>query len=132
MTTMWMLVLLTVIAVSAVSVAVIFFWLSQSLIKSNESLRTVVGEIDVSVQRTIDEVGGITKRVAMQMDRVDEIVENVEHITADARSSMHMVDQTVFPALSTLKATLAGVRRGLEVWRETGEKNKDESAAAGE
>ena len=122
-----LVILVAIIAASGVCVAVTFVWLANSLVRGVGSIRNLIEEVDHNVQGTvvslraaIDDINVITRRANAQMDRVEKIVENVEQVTIDARSSMHLVDETVYPALSNVKAALSGIRKGMEVWRETG------------
>jgi len=114
-----------VVAVASVVVAYFFSMIAKALIANTESIRLLTGNLDkrlnevsASVQKTLNEVNAITERVNGQMDRIENIVGNIEETTQDARTSMRMVNATVTPTLGNLHAIAGGLRKGLDTWRE--------------
>lgn len=118
---------LIVIALSSIGIAVIFSFLARALMANTEAIQKLVDHLDArldtalqSVQKSIEDVNGITQRVNMQMDRVEAIVQNIEHTTKDARTSVHMVNATVVPMLANMHGIMGGVRKGIDTWNKTG------------
>ena len=118
---------LIVIAISSIGIAVVFSFLARALIANTEAIQKLVDHLDTrldtalqSVQKSIDDVNGITQRVNMQMDRVESIVQNIEHTTKDARTSVHMVNATVVPVLANMHGIMGGIRKGIDTWNKTG------------
>lgn len=123
---------IVIIAAASVVVAAMFMRISKALMANAESIRLLAehidartGELMISARKSIEDVNAITERVGQQMDRVETIVGNIEHVSTDARSSMHMVDATVVPMLGNLHGLLGGLRKGVDTWNEQGAK-KDE------
>jgi uncharacterized protein YoxC len=118
---------LVVIAFSSIGIAVIFSFLARALMANTEAIQKLVDHLDArldtalqSVQKSIEDVNGITQRVNMQMDRVESIVQNIESTTKDARTSVHMVNQTVVPMLANMHGIMGGIRKGIDTWNSTG------------
>ena len=118
---------LCVIALSSIAVAIVFMFLVKALIANTESLKMLIDHLDGrldtamdSVQQSINDVNKITERVNDQMDRVENIVQNVQHTTKDARTSVHMVNATVVPMLANMHGIMGGIKKGVDVWRESG------------
>lgn len=123
---------ISVIAIASVAVTVIFAYIAKALVANTESIKLLVDHLDArtgpmleSALKAIDDVKEITERVNGQMDRVENIVGNIEQATHDARSSMKMVDATVVPALSNLHSIVGGIKKGLDAYREQGTKNDE-------
>ena len=121
-------VLLAIIALSFLFIAFTFYWIAKALIYSTNSIRNLIDVLDVRLKKnmndlnhSISDINEITQRVNGHMDRVDVIVENIAHVTNDARTSMHLVESTVVPVFSNLYALIAGVRKGIEVWKGAGD-----------
>ncbi len=120
-------VALVVIALAGVTVSLTLYWLAKSLISSSVSLKKLIETVDYNVhstvdmlQKSIDDINLMTKRIGDNMDKLDSIVENVESISSDVRSSMNMIDKTVVPTLSNLHSISAGARKAIETWNEYG------------
>lgn len=120
-------VALVIMAVSSVAVTVVLYWLAKSLISSSVSLNKLIETVDYNVhttvdmlQKSIDDINVMTRRVGDNMDKLDSIVENVDNISSDVRSSMHMIDKTVVPTLTNLHSISAGARKAIETWNEYG------------
>ncbi|HOX27811.1 MAG TPA: hypothetical protein PLQ76_01510 [bacterium] len=121
-----------VIAVCAVCVTAILYWVARNLILGSGSLKKLIETVDYNVhtivdmlQKSIDDINGITQRAGEQMDKVSEIMEDAHQtaedarqVAADAKSTMHMIETTVVPTLISVKSISAGLKKGLETWRE--------------
>lgn len=123
----YMNVVLTIIALCGIALALTIFWVAKSLISGSASIKKLVETIDYNVhtsmdmiQRSINDVNLITQRAAEQMERIEAIITDAHEIAKDARSSMSMIESTVVPSLIGLHAATAGIRKGLETWRELG------------
>ena len=117
-------VLMGIIALSFLFIAYTFYWIARALSYSTHSIKNLIDEVDVRLKKnmndlnqSIGDINQITQRVSGQMDKVDTIVENIEHVTNDARTSVHLVESTIVPVFSNLYSLIAGVRKGVEVWR---------------
>lgn len=128
----WAVCALCVIAVASVTITVMFAVIAKALVANTESIKLLVEHLDTrtgpmleSAQKAISDIKEITERVNGQMDRVENIVGNIEQATHDARSSMKMVDATVVPTLTNLHSIVGGIKKGLDAYREQGAKNDE-------
>jgi uncharacterized protein YoxC len=117
-------VALIIIACASIVIAIGFVFLVKALLQNTQVIQSAVSHLDKnlnqaleSVQKSINDVNVITKRVSEQMDRVDSIVGNIETATGDARHSVHMVNSTVVPMLANLHGVMAGVKKGVDTWK---------------
>jgi len=122
-----------------VLVTVILFWVARNLISGSASLKKLIETIDYNVNTTVDmlqrsiaDVNTITERANGQMDRIEEVMENVQHLSGDARSSMHMIDETVSPILSNAHSVVAGGRKAVDTWNDIGAAEGAGGAGGGE
>ncbi len=118
-------VMLTILAVSGVFLAMTVYWVARSLISGAVSIRKLIETVDYNVhtsvdmlQRSIGDINLITQRVGDQMERVESIVGDAQQVARDARVSMRLIEETLVPVLTNLHAISAGLRKGLETWRE--------------
>lgn len=115
---------LIIIACASILISVVFIFLVKALLKNTEAITSAVSRLDRSlglamdsVQKSVEDVNVITRRVSEQMDRVESIVDNIDNATRDARHSVHMVNSTVVPMLANVHGLMAGVRKGVETWK---------------
>lgn len=123
---------LVVIAISGISITVLFYWLAKNLVDSSASLKNLIESINRDVtttvqmlQDTIKDVSEITEKVGAQTDRLDEIVDNAKKVSEDVKSTTGMVNSTVVPTLGNLHAVSAGVRKALDTWNNYGGKKNE-------
>lgn len=113
-----------VIACASIVIAMGFVFMVKALLQNTQAIQTAVSRLDKnlnivleSVQKSIEDVNVITRRVSEQMDRVESIVDNIETATSDARHSVHMVNSTVTPMLANVHSIVAGVKKGVDTWK---------------
>ncbi|MFA6448263.1 MAG: hypothetical protein WCX65_02245 [bacterium] len=118
-------VMLTVIAICGVALAVTIYWVAKSLISGTASLKKLIETVDYNVhtsvdmiQRSITDINTITQKASDQMERIEAIITDAHQIGVDARTSMSMIESTLVPTLVSLHAISAGLRKGLDTWRE--------------
>jgi hypothetical protein len=118
-------IMLTVIAICGIALAVTIYWVAKSLISGTASLKKLIETVDYNVntsmdkiQRSITDINVITQKAGDQMERIEAIITDAHQIGQDARSSMTMIESTLVPALVSLQAFSAGLRKGLDTWRE--------------
>jgi hypothetical protein len=127
--------MLTVIAVCGVALAATIYWVARSLISGSASLKKLIETVDYNVhtsvdmiQRSINDINVITQKASDEMDEIEAIISDGRQIGKDMRSSMSMIETTLVPALISLHALSAGLKKGLDTWRE----NNPDSAAGGD
>jgi len=118
-------VMLTVLAASGVLLALTVYWVARSLISGSASIKKLIETIDYNVhtsvdmlQRSISDINAITQRAGDQMEHVESIVSDAQQVARDARVSMRLIEETLVPVLTNLHAISAGLRKGLDTWRE--------------
>ncbi len=118
-------VMLTVLAASGVFLALTVYWVARSLISGSASIKKLIETIDYNVhtsvdmlQRSISDINAITQRAGDQMEHVESIVSDAQQVARDARVSMRLIEETLVPVLTNLHAISAGLRKGLDTWRE--------------
>jgi hypothetical protein len=116
---------LTIIAVCGVALAATIYWVARSLISGTTSLKKLIETVDYNVhtsvdmiQRSINDINVITQKASDQMEQIEAIINDGRQIGKDMRSSMAMIESTLVPALISLHALSAGLKRGLDTWRE--------------
>ena len=118
--------MLTVIAVCGVALAVTIYWVARSLISGTASLKKLIETVDYNVhtsvdmiQRSINDINVITQKASDEMENIEAIIDDGRQIGKDMRSAMSMIETTLVPALISLHALSAGLKKGLDTWRES-------------
>ena len=62
----------------------------------------------------------VTEEAGGKMDKLGTIVDNIEKISEDVKSSTDMINRTVSPALGNIQAISAGMKKAVETWNEFG------------
>ncbi len=121
---------LIVLAVCAVAITAILFHVARHLTSSTASLKTLIDTVDVNIRETvtmvqtsIDDVNTITKTTSGQMEKVEEIAENVRLTSGNIRTTMHVIEKTAVPLLGNFHAISAGLRKAIETWNDYGKEN---------
>lgn len=116
-----------VIAVCAVCITVILYWVASSLIAGTNSLKKLIETVDYNVHETVDalqqsitDVNKITEQAGEEMQRLDQILKDFQNIARDGSSSMRLIDETLAPSLINLKSISAGLRKAVETWNDSG------------
>jgi len=129
--------MLTVIAICGVALAATIFWVARSLINGSASLKKLIETVDYNVhtsvdmiQRSINDINVITQKASDQMEAIEEIIGDGRQIGKDMRSSMTMIETTLVPALISLHALSAGLKKGLDTWRENNPDSGDGGGAS--
>jgi hypothetical protein len=124
---LYFMVSVVAIAVCAIIVTAILYWVASSLIAGSNSLRKLVETIDYNVHETVDllqhsikDISEITERASNQMEKIEHITTDVQSVARDASSSMHMLETTLVPTLINLRSLTGGIRKSVETWNEAG------------
>lgn len=116
---------ITAISVMIIAVALTFGVAAVAIVIRN-SVARLLKAADPAIKRaeaTLDTVGGIANTVKTRTDEISHTVEDtLDDVSHKVKKTTSVIEDAVTPPLIDVASMLAGMSRGLQVWKELSKK----------